>query len=239
MFAINRYGLAIAMAALMIGVSSYSDALKPKSFLADRFPKISLEQRVPKQIGSWSALIGSAEVVNPQELTLVNSLYSEVLSRVYVNNAGQQIMLSIAYGRDQRDDKQVHRPEVCYPAQGLKITEKKKAELSFEGSTIEVIELAADRSKGKTEWISYWITVGEYIANSRVDQKRHQIRYSLQGDVPDGLIFRVSSISSDENTSREIQRDFLSSLKDDLPDDLRRRLYGIGVKPESSRVIVR
>ena len=32
---------------------------------------------------------------------------------------GRQIMLSIAYGEDQRDGMKLHYPEVCYPAQGF------------------------------------------------------------------------------------------------------------------------
>jgi len=56
------------------------------------------------------------QVVDPQTRELLDKLYSETLSRTYVNANGYRIMLSLAYGSDQRDSLQVHKPEVCYPA---------------------------------------------------------------------------------------------------------------------------
>jgi EpsI family protein len=37
----------------------------------------------------------------------------------YVNASGYRIMLSLAYGSDQRGALQAHKPEVRYPAQGF------------------------------------------------------------------------------------------------------------------------
>ena len=58
-------------------------------------------------------------MVNPQTQELLDKLYSEVLTRVYVNASGYRIMRSLAYGFDQRGAMQAHMPEVCYPAQGF------------------------------------------------------------------------------------------------------------------------
>ena len=86
---------------------------------------IQLEPTVPQSFGDWTELPDQpAQVVNPQTKELLDTLYSQILTRTYVNKDGYRIMLSMAYGDDQRGGLQAHRPEVCYPAQGFKVASR-------------------------------------------------------------------------------------------------------------------
>ncbi|MEO7368289.1 MAG: exosortase C-terminal domain/associated protein EpsI, partial [Gemmatimonadaceae bacterium] len=92
---------------------------RPTLRAADEEPPISLEQMIPKEFGDWREEPQRyQQVVNPQTQELLDKLYSQILSRTYVNSAGYRIMLSLAYGTNQRGSLQAHKPEVCYPAQG-------------------------------------------------------------------------------------------------------------------------
>ena len=62
-------------------------------------------------------------MVNPEAEAALAKIYTQTLARTYVNAAGERILLSVAYGDDQRGEAtQAHRPEMCYTAQGLAIT---------------------------------------------------------------------------------------------------------------------
>src|SRR6185295_11767480 len=92
-------------------------------------PKYVLEQVVPAQIGEWRLLPQDGQVVNPQTKELLDKLYSQLLSRTYVNASGYRVMLALAYGDDQRGDLQAHKPEVCYPAQGFALHSNEQGEV--------------------------------------------------------------------------------------------------------------
>ena len=113
---------ALVLAALMCGAAVAGIAGRPSAKAADRGNAIMLETAVPRAFGEWTELPDQkAQVVNPQTKELLDKLYSQILTRTYVNKDGYRIMLSMAYGDDQRGGLQAHRPEVCYPAQGFKL----------------------------------------------------------------------------------------------------------------------
>ena len=119
--------IAITLAVVMCSASVAGIAARPSVKAADRGSTITLEDAVPKQFGEWIELPNrSVQVVNPQTKELLDKLYSQILTRTYVNSDGYRIMLSLAYGDDQRGGLQAHRPEVCYPAQGFKLGSRSK-----------------------------------------------------------------------------------------------------------------
>src|SRR3979409_994129 len=112
--------IALLLAALMCMASAGAIVARPTAKVADERPAISLENMIPKQFGDWrEEPPRQMQVVNPQTQELLDRLYSEILSRVYVNSSGYRIMLSLAYGSDQHGSLQAHKPEICYPAQGF------------------------------------------------------------------------------------------------------------------------
>ena len=52
------------------------------------------------------------------------------------------------------------------------------------------------------------------------------MRYGLRGLVPDGLIFRVSSVGSEPEAEFRIQQEFVLDLVAAIPGSLRDRLVG-------------
>ena len=116
---LNR--IALVLATLMCGASIAGYTVRPNAKATDKGNAISLEAIVPKAFGDWASCPNeAAQVVNPQTQELLDKFYSQILTRTYVNKHGYRIMLSLAYGDDQRGGLQAHRPEVCYPAQGFK-----------------------------------------------------------------------------------------------------------------------
>ena len=122
--------VAIAVAALMCTASAVAYFARPSADAADRVPKIQLDTAIPKQFGTWREEPSQvAAVVNPQTQQLLDKLYSQVLVRTYVDSQGYRVMLSLAYGDDQRGGLQAHKPEVCYPAQGFTLLKNVAAEI--------------------------------------------------------------------------------------------------------------
>ncbi|TMH09449.1 MAG: EpsI family protein, partial [Betaproteobacteria bacterium] len=137
------YRIAWTLAALMCLAAVGGIAGRPTLRAADRGRSISLESVIPKSFGEWSeAADQGAQVVNPQTKEILDKLYSQILTRTYVNKSGYRIMLSMAYGDDQRGELQTHKPEVCYPAQGFTLHTNELGQLPTRFGNIEVRRLS-------------------------------------------------------------------------------------------------
>ncbi len=114
-------------------------------------------------------------------------------------------MLAIAYGGDQRDSMQVHKPEVCYPAAGFQVLKLAAGAFDTGFESIPVKRMLAAQGD-RVEPVIYWITVGDTVAVNSLEWKLAQLKYGLTGKVPDGLLFRVSSLG-DEASAYPVQED--------------------------------
>ncbi|MBI5334964.1 MAG: EpsI family protein [Burkholderiales bacterium] len=213
------------LAAILALVSLVSYSHIPRRLLADELPVMKLENVIPESFGDWRALPQNGAVVNPQANTLVNYLYSDVLTRTYVNSRGEIIMLSIAYGRTQSDDRAVHYPEACYPAQGLPLQSSEVGRASIGGMDIPVKRLVANRA-GHLEPITYWATVGERVVLNGSTHKIAQMRYSVEGYIPDGMIIRASSIGDQPQSEYQAQLGFLRDMVAAVKPEFRSRFIG-------------
>lgn len=189
---------------------------------------VQLETMVPRRFGDWRELQeGGAQVVNPQTQQILDKLYSQVLTRTYINKDGYRVMLSMAYGDDQRGGLQAHRPEICYPAQGFLVRNMKDGQLATSFGNIDVRRL--DTSLGpRQEPVTYWLTVGDQIIRNQFDKRIAEIRLGLTGQIPDGLLFRVSSIDADSQRAFRIQQAFTADMMSTVPSQTRRQLSGLG-----------
>ncbi|MDW5416678.1 EpsI family protein [Iodobacter sp. CM08] len=221
----NKYALIIATALFLSAFLAY--ALTPRNAMADSKPKINLEKSIPTAFADWKLDERVTPVAATPELQdKLDNLYSQIVSRTYINDKGEQIMLSIAYGRDQGGDgSQVHRPEYCYPAQGFELKNTRDEQLKYKNDYIPVRRLLAVNGS-RTEPISYWVTVGETALRSGFDRKLAQISYGLKGTIPDGLLFRVSNISTDIEASYQLQEKFTNDLLNNVDKQTRIRLAG-------------
>jgi len=217
---------ALALAAVMCAASIAGYAAHPSR------PKIeaktvSLETMVPKAFGEWLTLPEqTSQVVNPQVQEKLDEIYNQILSRTYVHKDGYRIMLSIAYGGDQRSSLQAHRPEVCYPGQGFKLNKMEDGVLTTAFGPIDVRRL--DTSLGaRKEPVTYWFTVGDRVVNSKMDKRLAEIRLALTGQVPDGMLFRISSIDPDPARAYARQQEFTAQMMAAVSGKARQQLSGL------------
>lgn len=196
----------------MFAAAGMALALKPSVKMADAGPKINLETMVPKSFGDWKIDETIVPLIaNPEQEALINQIYNQTLTRTYVNSHNERIMLSIAYGGDQSDSMAVHKPEVCYPAQGFQIQQSKSDVFSTGRGGIPVKRLVATQGQ-RIEPITYWTTVGDTVAVSGTKWKLQQLKYGLTGKIPDGLLFRISSIQPDAEKAYHTQDAFTRDL---------------------------
>jgi len=227
---VSKNRIAFVIAALMFAASAGAIVARPTKKLSEDLPTISLEAMIPKQFGDWrdepSRVI---EVVNPETQAFLDKVYTEILTRTYVNSGGYRIMLSLAYGSDQRGSLQAHKPELCYPAQGFRMEKDEPGRLITPFGDIPVRRLFAHLG-ARHEPVTYWFAVGGYaIEGPRGTQKRIvDLRYFLTGRIPDGLLFRVSSIDSDPAQAHQMQDQFTNQLLQVVSPADRKRLSGLG-----------
>ena len=176
----------VVMCALMLCASLASYALTPSKFLADNIEAINLEAAVPKVVGDWTLDPTVIPVsVTPGQKEVLDQIYSQIVSRTYVNKSGRRIMLSIAYGSSQTRQMRAHRQEVCYAAQGFQINDLKHETISVAGTNIAATRMVAVH-KSRSEPVTYWFTMGDSVVRSYLDRQLTQLRYALSGVIPDG-----------------------------------------------------
>jgi EpsI family protein len=225
--------VAVVLAVLMCGVSVAGFTSRPSAKASEKGKSLSLEAIVPRGFGEWMELPDQgAQVVNPQTQELLDKLYSQILTRSYVNKQGYRIMLSLAYGDDQRGGLQAHRPEVCYPAQGFKLGTIEDGHLPTSFGAIEVRRLTTSLG-ARNEPITYWLTLGDTVIKTDFQKRMAQIRLGLTGQIPDGLLFRISSIDNDNQRGFAMQQKFAADMLSAVPPKERKELSGLSAAASS------
>lgn len=201
---------------------------QPTHMMADeRQPAISLASMVPAAFGDWKLQPNAGQlVVNPQMQATLDAIYSQTLSRTYVNARGQSVMLSIAYGRDQRDQLQVHHPEICYPAQGFQVLSNRTGSLQTAHGLLPVRRLETTLGPQRPEPVTYWMLIADMVTPGGIDKKMKEMQFGLHGVVPDGLLVRVSSVEADSMQAFDLQNQFVNDLLNSLQPKFRKLLAG-------------
>jgi EpsI family protein len=181
---------------------------------------------VPREFAGWRELAIPATVVSAQTQEMLQSIYNEILARVYAASDGYQVMLSIAYGGDQRGVLRAHKPEVCYPAQGFKLLDSADTVLSTAHGPIPARTLRTVLGP-RNEPVMYWFAYAGRTTASAWQRRLQSLRLTLTGQVPDGLLFRVSSIDADAARAWTRQGDFVRALLDACTPTARARLAGL------------
>jgi len=187
-----------------------------------------LEATVPETFGEWRKLDASPQMIDPATAEILKKVYAEVLSRTYVNSAGEQIMVSIARSKDQIGIHQAHLPKVCYPAQGFELlgAPNEDETLSTPDGQIPVTRMTA-RMGSRTEAVTYWLTMSDRVVRTRLEKRIVQLIAALTGQSPGGLMFRVSSIDRNSGHAFAEQQQFVADLMASISPDGRRRLAGL------------
>lgn len=220
-------GLAMCCAAMLAWL------LRPK-YYADPLPK-PLNDLVPRNFGDWRSVESGPAVIDPAREALGGELnaenpYDDVLMRSYTNSDGEVVQLAMAYGHNQRQEVKLHRPELCYTAQGFHVRSVSRAQFFGIASSEQAISgvRMLTEAPGRVEAVSYWMRVGGLYTDSAWAIRYHILKEGLAGHVDDGLLVRASQVvtgsSTGLNASYALQSGFLAALVAALPPDSRRAL---------------
>lgn len=223
---------ALLMALVMLAIAALAAWGRPVHKLADQRPRVKLEQLVPLQFGPWRELkVGGQVIADPATQANLDRLYTQILSRTFIDDKGTVVMLSIAYGDDQRAAMAVHYPEVCYPAQGFEVTSNRLDSMNTPQGALPVRRLETSLSAQRYEPVSYWVTIGDRLSLGGFERRLIELEYGLQRIVPDGLLFRVSSINRDSAQAFRDQDRFVADLMNAMTPEARAWLAGQAAAP--------
>jgi len=104
---------------IMLMATIWAERLKPTEISPYIERDFRLEDIVPTSLPGWRSARQRAVVQPLAEERPTRSIYDQELTRIYRNEEGDILMLVIAFGHDQSDAFQLHRPEVCYRAINL------------------------------------------------------------------------------------------------------------------------
>jgi len=202
--------------------------LVPNEPLTLSYPPLDLDIQVPASFGEWTLDKSVAPLVaDPTLEASVRATYDQNIARTYVDRQGFRVMLTVAYGADQgAEATQVHRPEICYGAQGFVVNQRGDQQLALpDGHGLAVRRLYATLGK-RSEPITYWVTLGDTAALPGLRRKLEQIRIGLFGKYADGLLMRASSIGPDTPESYALHDRFLSDIYGAIAANVRPRYFG-------------
>jgi EpsI family protein len=220
---VNRVQVIVASIAIL-SAALLAKVLEPRELMARTSPAPNLEQIIPKHFGTWT-LVPEISPITPtdpegyvQPERYSAKLYSQEVSRGYTDGHGNIVMLLVAYGPVQNYRLKSHRPEICYTANGFRVSDKSAAPLSYRdgAAPIKMTRLIAQR-ESRFEPISYWIRVGNDIASSPIESQLARLKYGLHGIIPDGALIRISTINLPQEASFKLQDQFMRDLLAAIP----------------------
>lgn len=223
---------AMLAAAAMAAASLLAVAMTPRNYLADQHPRERLETLLPRSFAGWEVDRSIVPIApSPDLQKVLDETYDETVALTFRHRDGQRVMLSLAYGRNQHKGMNTHRPEVCYPAQGFRIVgDTHEGRIALDGRSIPVQRMVAALG-ARNEPITYWLLVGDSITPFGYAQRWHTIRHGLRGEVPDGVLVRVSSIDADNTAAFIVHQRFIVDLLTALSAPQRARLLGPWSEP--------
>jgi EpsI family protein len=95
----------------------------------------------------------------------------------------------------------------------------------MQGEAIPVTRMLAVRGE-RSEPVTYWFTMGDRVVRGRVERLAMQLREGFAGRIPDGMLVRVSTISTDTAAAYAAQQAFVAQLLAAMPSTDRTRLAG-------------
>lgn len=216
--------LGVAMIATSVGVRWLQPAPLPVR------THESLALSIPTQFGDWKEVSFAADQIDPGKGTAddpnMDRPYDDVLMRAYGNSQGDIVLLAVAYGRNQRQEVKIHRPDVCYTAQGFQLVERIPTALPFDIHGMRMLV----KAPGRTEAVSYWIRIGTEFTENPWAIRYHIFKQGLAGKAVDGVLVRASRIEQQgavvPQARYRTQEQFLGDLVRALPPSARHLLLG-------------
>ena len=224
----QRATLVRVLGAVMVLASLLAWGMTPTKYWSQHTATVKYNSLFTPSFGGWVlAPEQSTAVVNPQQQETLDAIYDEIVSKVYIDRAtGRRVMISLAYGNNQSRATQVHKPEVCYPAQGFDLLSMKKGTLAMaDQQALPVMRIVAQMGR-RVEPLTYWIRAGDRVVRGAIEQNIARVSLGLRGYIPDGLLFRISEINADATASFALQDRFVREFLAQLSPAARESLIG-------------
>ena len=210
----------------MLAATLLAYELTPHRLMARTHDVFDVNAHIPMAFGEWKALPGSG-AIRPPPGGLEAEVYNQEAFRAYADKEGHIVFFVVAYGESQSDRLQLHHPEVCYTAQGLGVTRPTTAKFAWSPSAppIAMTRLLATR-EDRLEPISYWMRIGYDVTTSNWARNALKLGYGLRGWIPDGALFRVSTVGLPADLSFKVQDKFIRDLLKEVPPETRAFMVG-------------
>lgn len=212
--------------ALLAAAWSAAECLIPSAYWADEIGSPKYAELLPNEFEDWATLPNaSAAVVNPVQSEMLDRIYSETVGRTYVSRrTGRVVMVSLAYGRDQSTDTQLHTPDMCYPSQGFRVESIQKMELRTPWGGLPVVKLRTSMGQ-RVEPLTYFVRTGDAVTDGALNRNLARLGLAVRGFKMDGLLVRVSEITNSPDAF-EVQEQFLKSLFGSMSANDRNKFIG-------------
>jgi EpsI family protein len=206
---------------VLVGACGLAYALRPSPVVDVR--SIQLERQIPSSFGQWQEVQTSfvqMDLAPRGENGVVEANqawpYDQIVSRTYRRSDGEVVMLSVAWGSKQRQEVKIHRPELCYSAQGFQVLKSTRGQIHLGDDKEVATTRLVTRSPSRTELVTYWIRIGEETSSSAWKTRLQILEEGLKGKIPDGILVRVSQAlpvqGGDANQSYLVQSAFVKDL---------------------------
>ncbi len=222
----RRINITLAIA-LILGAIAAAHAMIPHRTLGKAPTTEELDRMIPKSFGQWTYEPEVRLVEPPGSDTLSKQIYNAELARGYRDPDGRLIMFLVAYGASQSDRLQLHRPEICYAAQGFRVAKLTTVDLDLGAGLphLPVRHLLALR-ENRVEPITYWMRLGDTVATNPVERQVLKVEYGLRGYIADGALVRLSTVGLPEDQANELQTRFLGDFLRSVDAETRWFLIG-------------
>lgn len=220
--ALNRRNLLIGGA--LVATAAISHARKPVP-IAPLLGKTKLETLIPNKIGPWNYETSSGLVLPPSD-QLTESLYDQLITRVYTAADGTGVMMLIAYSGRQDGMLQVHRPEICYPASGYALDRIEDHAIRIDPGFALPTRFIVANSRARTEQLVYWTRIGPSFPTTWIGQREAVVKENLKGFIPDGVLVRISTIMQDDAGALALLERFTVDLRRSLAGKASQALFG-------------
>lgn len=204
---------------LMVSAALASIALKPdfesKAKEIPDFKKI-----IPINFSGWEMIVHNYQQISlsVEDEKNIDQPYDAILMETFQKTSKETIMLAVAYGANQQQEIKIHRPELCYPAQGFQIEEINNLEYEVDvNNKIYRFNLTqmVSKSRQRREVTLYWIRIGNMISSNPWEIRWNILKGGLSQDIPDGILVRTSQVLSKKlsiEQSIKMQKEFIQNL---------------------------
>lgn len=217
----NRRKTSIVLLLVMTAGALSAHVLTPTISTKTQHPP--LRDSIPMKFGRWSGVsdpvaqvaLTTQEANQETETTATQPVYDEVVTRTYQRDDGARVMLAVAYGSQQRQERKIHRPELCYYAQGFKISPLGASNLPLSAKKHFKVRQLLTRKRSRIEPVTYWIRIDDRIVWNQLQTRWAILNAGMQQRIPDGILVRASSLIHDETGLKEalaLQQSFLIDL---------------------------